>query len=473
MVTLGIGPDPHLPDKTLGASISLRDIVYTLFRRKWIIVVIALPIILLGGLNLFSQTGAFTASARVVVELVSVDLPRWNTTGRNLDYDRELSTMVNMAMSLPVAEMAAETLADSIPVIMKLDPRLVDLNDPGNFKNFLLEGMDVSVVGESTILEFQFTSVDPQISLMAVGALRDAFIHYQVHGRKNVNAVVYYDEQIKTVRGEIDSLMAIRTKVLEESGYSSVKDELRNEVGQMADVENKLYETIANRRTLQVQYELLTQFLDRDPREFPGGVDESRSHTLVYWKNMVSKHEDELNSILSVHTEDSIPARRQRLLLESALDRLHQEEVSYVESLRVALETTKGMEAALRDQTEELRERNGRAPQVTQKISMLDVEINSMNDLLEAVQGKRGEVRLSELADERVSSVAALTDPQMSMILSSGKTIVYFALIVLFSLALGIVAALVMDSMDHRVYAPRDVEDNLRLPVFASVTRKD
>jgi len=42
-----------------------------------------------------------------------------------------------------------------------------------------------------------------------------------------------------------------------------------------------------------------------------------------------------------------------------------------------------------------------------------------------------------------------------------------------FGLALGIVAALIMESMDHRVYAPKDVEEKLNLPVFASVTRED
>jgi capsular polysaccharide biosynthesis protein len=101
------------------------------------------------------------------------------------------------------------------------------------------------------------------------------------------------------------------------------------------------------------------------------------------------------------------------------------------------------------------------------------VEINSLNDLLRDLQGKRGEVRLSQLADERVSSVVALTEPEMTMILSGGKTIVYFFMIVFFGLALGVVAALIMESMDHRVYVPKDVEDHLQLPVFASVSRKD
>lgn len=465
--------ESRVPARTGDTQLSLRDIVYTLFRRKWIILVIALPIIAIGGFSLFSQTGAFTASAKVVVELMKVDLPRWNTSGRNLDYDRELSTLFNIAMSVPVGDMAAMSLEDSIPVIKELDPRLVEMEGVQDLRGYLLEGLSVSVIGESAILEFQFTSGDPRISLMAVGALRDAFIDYQVHGRKNTNAVGYYDEQIQTVRTNIDSLLAIRSQVHKESGYSSLKDELRNEVGQLADIEGQLFETITARRTLQVQYDTLKKFLDGDPRDFPVGIDESKSHTLVYWRNMVSRHEDNYYDILSVHTEDSIPAKRHRLLLTGALERLKQEENAYVESVWVAMVTLEGKEVALKEQAAELRERNSRGPAVEQQVSILDVEINSMSGLLKDLQTKRGEVRLSQLADERVSSVVALTDPEMSVILSGGKTMVYFLMIVIFGLALGIVAALVMEAMDHRVYTPRDVEEHLELPVFASVTRKD
>ena len=47
----------------------------------------------------------------------------------------------------------------------------------------------------------------------------------------------------------------------------------------------------------------------------------------------------------------------------------------------------------------------------------------------------------------------------------------YFILMVIFAIALGFVAAFILESLDHRVYEPRDVEEHLKLPVFASVTK--
>ncbi len=120
----GLTPDTKLVPVTGGNEINLRAIVFTLYRRKWIILAVALPIIIMGGISLFSQSGTFTASSKVIVELTKVDLPQWDSTRSNVDYDRELSTMFNVAMSVPVLEAAAASLEDSVETILELEPVL-------------------------------------------------------------------------------------------------------------------------------------------------------------------------------------------------------------------------------------------------------------------------------------------------------------------------------------------------------------
>jgi len=459
--------------RSANSGIKMRDIIYILFRRRWIILAISLPITIMGGLSIFSQTGQFTASANVLVQLSEVDLPRWNITGRNIDYDRELSTLYNMAMSVPVAQRAALTLTDSIPVILTLDPSLVDLTTPLDLQDFLLMGLDVSVVGESSILQFSFSSAHPRISLMAVGALRDAFVDYKINGLKNPHAINYYAEQLNTVRSEIDSLLDLRADVMQKHGYISFKDDLKHMSGQIADLQNQLMAASVNRRTLEIDHNALLSFLDDDPRAFPMGADENRSITLVYWRNMVSKHEDQLNSILTIHTDQSIPAERQRTLLKESLTRLRQEELTYVKSIGMALNSARERESALAEQLRMLRKSTADTPIVYQKISLLDTEITSVRGLLKSLQGKLGEVRLAQLADERISSVELLNVPELTAILSGGKTVVYFVMLVFMGFTLGIVIAFVIDSFDHRIYSPSDVEDSLQLPMFASISKVD
>ncbi len=381
--------------------------------------------------------------------------------------------MFNIAMSIPVAEIGAVTLQDSLSVIKEMLPHRTDFDQPGALRNFLREKLEVSAVGEANILEFRFSSAEPRVSLMGVGAMRDAFVEYQIYSRKNVKAVAYYNEQLQSVHGEIDSLLTIRSEILAETGYTSIAHQMRNEVGQLADVNGSLLKATAHRRSLELEYETLKTYLDGNPLDFPIGLEESRSPTLVTWRNKVGIHQDNLNTILTIHTEDSIPARRQQLLVEKALERLRQEEIAYVESVRFQLVSARGYEQTLREQIEMLLLTNAKAPAVESRISLVDVEVESLRSLLKDIQGKLGEVRLSQMADERVSTVTPLTEPEMIIALSGGKTMVYFVMIILFSLALGIIAAFILESMDHRVYHPKDIEDNLQLPVFASVTRND
>ena len=455
------------------SGFSFRDFVFIFYRRRWIALAVSLPIMFMGALSLYRQTGSYTAGSRVLVELQKVDLPQWDISGRNIDYDRELSTLFNLAMSLSVAENAAAALRDSIPLILSHDPRIVGTEDPNWLRDYLLGGLDVSPVGQSNILEFRFSSPDPRISLMAVGAMQDAFMDYYINGRRNTSAVIYYEEQVSLVRAQVDSLLQVRAQVMHDYGFTSLKDDLNYEVGLQANLQGKLNEATTVRRSLEIQYLRLQAYLEDDPRVFPMGPDESRSLTLVGARNKVTEYEDDLNKMLAVFTPTSPPVERQREILGRALEGLKQEQRAYVTSYQVALESARRKEESIRAQLQDAETKNGRVPYLYQRVSLLDTEINNLSGLLEDLQDKMGAVRLSQMADERVSSVEALTKPELYEVISGGKTIIYLVIIIIFAAALGIVAVFVQEAADHRIYSPRDVESSLNLPVFASVSKVD
>ena len=319
----------QLPVPVDRGGFSLRHIATVLYRRRFIILAIAAPLIIIGGINLFGEAGTYTASTRVVAELERVDIPKWNPNSLKVDYDRVLNTYIQSAMSMPVAQAAARALQDSVPTMIKLDEKLVGLDEPGELPKFLLDGLNVSVIGESAILDFRFTSSAPRISLMAVRAMRDAFLEFQVHGRKNGQAVGYYQEQMVAVRASIDSLLGARGDILEKYGYSSFQDELKYDTGQLANLEGQLIDARVARRSLQSEYDRLKGYLKDDPRKFPMGLDQNRSSTLVNWMNTVAKHDDEMNSILSMYSEDSSQARRQQALIDESVKNLLEEEEKY------------------------------------------------------------------------------------------------------------------------------------------------
>lgn len=463
----------NLPEKVqlpaLQRSISPRDVVFTLFRRRWIILAVSLPIIIVGGIGLFRQTGTFTAASRVVVDLQKVELPQWNTTP-NVDYDRELSTLFNIAMSVPVAEKAAAILADSIGIITQLDPKFTAGSTLADLRGYLANGVDAGPVGESNILEIRFIAIKPRIALMGARAMRDAFISFHNTGSRNPQAIAYYEEQMKAVRTQVDSLHLARAEAQREAGYTSFVDEVRHGVGLEADLVSALTRARVDHNTLTAEYDELVRRVDGDPRNFPVGRDQSAAESMVFLRNLVMKHEDVLHSILSVHTPESAPARRQQTLLDQSLARLKVEHVAYIEGIRLQKDSLAERIASLEAEIAGLKVQNSRAPMAYGRVSIIDTEIESLRGLLGDLQGKWGEVRMNELADGRVSSVVVLTEPELISLLSGGKTMVYFVVLVVFALALGIVTGFVVDVLDHRVYSPRDVETNLKLPVLASIS---
>ena len=59
-------------------SITLRDVVYIMFRRRWIIAAITTPILIIASLGLFRQEGSYLASCQVLMELRGAQATRWN-----------------------------------------------------------------------------------------------------------------------------------------------------------------------------------------------------------------------------------------------------------------------------------------------------------------------------------------------------------------------------------------------------------
>lgn len=464
----------QLPAKIEREGFSLRNVASVLFRRRWIILAVAVPLIIIGGMNLFGQAGTFTASTKVVVELEKVEIPKWNPNSLKIDYNRVLNTFVQSAMSQPVAYAAAEALKDSIPVMIQIDETLLPLEEePGLLPGYLLDGLDVSVVGESAILDFRFTSTAPRLSLMAVEALRTAFLEFQVYGRKNDEAVDYYEEQVTAARSRSDSLLALRGEILRSAGYSSLSDEMKYETGRLANLQVQYIDTVVARRTLESEYNEFLKFLDGDPRDFPMGPDQNRSSTLVFSMNTLAEREDELNELLSLYTEDSGQVKRQRALIEESIKNLANEERKFVRGVELALLSLKEKESALFSQIEEVKTQNSNANTIYRQVSLIDSELKANSELMNSLQGKMGEVRMAQFADERVSSTMALSDPTIVSVLTGGTTIVYFVALAFLALALGVIVGFVVENLDHRVYTPRDVEENLNLQVFASVSRAD
>jgi uncharacterized protein involved in exopolysaccharide biosynthesis len=432
---------------------------------------VALPIILIGSRGLFQTTGSFTASCSVLLEFQGSEIPRWDTRGSHIDFDRELSTYRFMAMSVPVAQLATEHLADSLDALVVLDPSFDNLRKEESFVEYLLGGLDVSTMGESNMLEIRFTSIHPRMALAAVGACREAFMGFAVRASKNPQAITYYDEQIRSVTQEIDSLLVLRGAVLTAAGYASLEDDLSYDAGQLTRLEDEYYETMGVCSLLEGRINGVKDALVRDPHFAPLAHKDINSLSLTQAKAVVKDQQDKLNELQARHPENSVPVQRQREVLERALNYQKAEVDAYIHSLESELSaaTEKARSQAALIAT--IKTSIAKAPEIYNQVTLLDAQIFALRSLLEDMQVKFGEVRMGVMADERISRMIRLTEPELITVFTTGRPILYFGIICILAITLGVVASFIADNQDHRIFNRKQAEQYLKVPVFASISQ--
>lgn len=450
-------------------TISAREVVYILFRRRWVILCIAAPIMLAAALGVLRQGGSTTAAARVLLELRSPETPQWNLS-TPIDLDRTISTYQHMAMSVPVAHRAAEMLADSLDVIRLQHKNYTHLQRGEPLAGFLLGGLDVSVVGESSILDIRFSSVSPRVALMGDRACRDAFLEYSISATRNSRAVEYYDEQVQREHAVIDSLLFLRSKILRQSGFMSIQDDMRFNSGLITEMQKQALETASQRQLLEGRIANFREQFQKDPNFVPLAEWGGNARAIMDAKYRVDEQQDKLNQLMTTFAPNSVEIRRQRDLLENTRTILANSIDSFIKSYEGEVAALGQKESSIQRQLDGLRAAQEAAPEVYSQISMIDTDIQSHREVLEALQVKSGEVRMNEMADERVSRIIKLTEPKIERAVSSSKKFAYFGLVAFFGLLFSLIVAFLIDQQDHRMYTRRDVEEYLDIPVLGTIT---
>ena len=112
----------------------------------------------------------------------------------------------------------------------------------------------------------------------------------------------------------------------------------------------------------------------------------------------------------------------------------------------------------------------GAMPDAYRRITMLDAQITSRTELLEGLQIKSGEVRMSGMADDRISRLTIISDPEIETVASRVRNVAIFAILAVFGLALGLLVGMVVDRSDQRIYNARVLSQAVEVPVLGSIS---
>ncbi len=451
-------------------AIGPKELLAVVIRRRWIILGIAVPIIIVATIGTLRSADIVSASARVLVEVGQAESPTLSPA--RIDYNVVMSSAAQVAMSVPVAAKAAAALVDSLPALHADDPRLETLRGARGLQAALLNGVECSQVGESNILNIAYRHQSPRFTLAAVGAIMNAFIEYSIESQQNPHAIDYYNEQITTLQAEIDALMTRRAEIRARAGYTSLQANAQTGISHMLTLDQDYVRARSRREGLESKLEGMLRAIAADPDYVPASKTQENMN-LVGLKSRVDEQLAKLAELRLHYTEDSEWVRRQHELIAAARADMHRERDSYLASLRIDLDEARRTENVFASAIERFRSSIDEFPDIERQVESLDMQIGTHRELLKALQLKRGEVRLKTGSDIRVSSIIPLDAPTISMRVAGGKKMLYLGLASVFALALGFISAMFVESQDHRIYDRRRAEHVLEVPVLAAISQNE
>jgi len=448
-------------------GLDLKSILAVSFRRRWLIVAVALPIIILAAYGTLNSTDIVTASARVLIEPNTSDQLTFRSSRE--DITEVIATAAQVGMSIPVADIAAISIIDSVRSLGDEDPNFAGEITHKDLMESLLGGVDCGPVGESRIMRISFSDPSPKFSLMAVGALTEAFIDYSVSSSKKTKALEYFDDQISNAHAEIDSLLSSRAKILNDSGFSIFETTAKTQSNYSGVIDLDYQRAKSKRKGVQGKLSGFRKAILNNP-DFVPVTDGPKYPMLMERKNAVEVAKSDLVDLRTKYQENYALVQRQLIVLSTERQALHDEQINFIVDLEIQLEEAileeNSYAAAIKARDDYIRT----YPDVERQVDSINLKVDAKRDYLRSLQVRRGEYRLRADTDRRISNIIALDKPTIDMSVAGSKKALYLILAGIFALALGFMTALFVEAQDHRLYNKRQVEQHLEIPVMSSIS---
>lgn len=458
-------PQQVVPGKTTGSDLDLKSLLSMLIRRRWVILGVALPIIVVSSIVTLRATDKIIASARLMIIGRQPETPDF--VRGNINWDLEMSSAAQVVMSLPVARLAAASLVDTLKAMAEADPTFPVFNSKEEILNAIAGEIDCSQVGESNILNVNYSHTNSAFTLMVVKHVIDAYMQFTIKSQQNLPAVQYYMDQIDDLHVEIDSLFQKRVDIMERAGIQAMAGNTSAVLAQIRQLETSALQTRADRQALEARVSSIEAAVLSDPFYVPDLGDRVVSQTL-------QEHADDLRTQLadfrSQLKEGSDRITNKERQLSEIWKEIARERDDYIRGLRIRIDELSQREKAYFESILTQESAIEGYPDVQRHIEVIDVQITSQLDLLKAMEMKRGEVQLKAGADIRVSNIFPLDEPFVIKSMVGSRKSIYLATAALLALVLGIITGWFIDNQDHRIYDRSQAVNALDVPVLGAIS---
>jgi uncharacterized protein involved in exopolysaccharide biosynthesis len=448
---------------------SSRDLLSLVFRRKWIGLFIFSSIFLASAVSLARQKVVYIAEARILVQRGAGGVH--GTTARPvLHWWEEMKSEVEIARSRPVAEQASSDISRARQAAAELHHHddLVVAGAPS--ADDLLGGLFAEPIEETDVIRLTFQSLDPESAVEGVNAVAHAYLQYRREMKRARQTSEFFEEEIEAMRARVDRSRAELALYKTQHGLADIDQQTDELIRQHANFEDDLMEVRAERAARAAELEVLDRSRKEHPELLVPTAELGEDLNLQSYQRRLAELQAKLNSLLATYTLESPQVKAVVRDVEACKASIRQVVDEMIEARRNELAVLRGRESTLTAEIRRIDQELESMPEHERQLALMLQELKSNMERLQELEVGLQSHRLNEAVDPRLSNLQMLSDAVSARQSGGGsrqKLFVVFSFIL--ALGMALVAVFVVDTLDHTVKFPADVESALGVPVLASV----
>lgn len=452
-----------MPERTeIRQETSLRDFLNVVFRRKWIILsVVALTTFLVFFLNA-RRPNLWGSYAKILVSRGEQTSLLYQHV-RYLSWEEEVSSHIQVILSDAVFSRARAIFADSV--------RTHGYPESWYYNTGAVRA---DVVGESNAFVISYVDLAPDVCQLGCASTVAAFREFYEEVKSPPELADFFAEELSTVREELDQWRTRRQNFLNETQFYGSDKTSTFLLNRIAVLETGLTSLNGDISTQQIRVDNLAELRNKSGAELERELAFSTRH-LPLQTSVVQRIKDQLQT-LNIKREE----------LSQMYTEKHPELIAVANQIAALHDDLeRQVDNAYRLDKENLDGLKVRRTQMEEELAQLRVELNSIPDKERTVAEidnmiakleKKHETLLSKQSESDIALASrpdwdvSILSPPSPPVKSKRNDPVRLMLGPLLALVVGLGIAFFMESADHSIKSSSDAEENLEVPVLATIT---
>jgi uncharacterized protein involved in exopolysaccharide biosynthesis len=505
------GPDSTDGDIPEPPSISLRDVLHVVFKRKIQILVFFAAVVTAVVIGTLLTNPKYEATAQILVKLgrESIFIPVTGESGPVINFDREerINSEIEILNSRALTEkMVAQIGPTTIyPGLKEDSPGLLrrllgggDADASADEKRALRfeiaidifqKALAVEGIKKSNVIQISFKHENPRMAALVVNKLADIYLAHHVSVHKAPKSVKFFKDQSQLLRAKMERSEEELKALKKRYNIANLEEERSLLLQQSAALRAELNSTLSQKVEAEKRIGQLRQQIASTSRTVPQGeVSDQNPFLISTLEARLVELQLQEKKLLAKYTDKSRPVTNIREEIHIVSQKLtEQEDKRYGRTSTGLNPTYQNLQQTLLENEAELKAIKAKA-EIQQvhltvyqnqldKLNQIEVDLNQLQQQVDVNREnyrlyltKFEESRISDAMDsEKITNVSLIEPARVPRKPVSPKKRLNLILAIFIGAFGGLGLAFFREYLDDKIEKVEDVEDALGIPVLASL----